>query len=109
LQQLPDRVECATAVLRRIECVPLSIVHWHVEQGQQRRQCWLQSAVEREQLARQLLPDLTELVPVLDLKVTLEEIDHWQVARSLSIGDRGALENEPALQPVRISELPEET
>src|SRR6185436_21109666 len=49
--------------------------------------------------------DLAEVVPVLDLEVALEEIDHRQVARRLAIRDRGSLENEPALQAMRVGEL----
>src|SRR5262245_10806849 len=108
-QKLPECLKCAVTALRRIECVPLGIVHRYVDQGQQRRERRLHSAVEREQLAGHLLPDFAELVPVLDLEVTLEEIDHRQVARRLSIGDRGALQNQPALRAVRMGELPEET
>jgi hypothetical protein len=108
-QQLLKRIKRAAAPLRRIEYLPCHVVQEHIEQGQQRRQGWLQSAVEREQLARHLLPDLAELILVLDFEVTPEKVDHRQVAHGLSIGDRGALENQPALQVVRMGELPEET
>src|SRR5262249_12121494 len=56
-QQLPKRIKRAAPPLSRIERIPRSVIHGQVEQRQQRRQRWLQSAVKREQLARHLLPD----------------------------------------------------
>ena len=107
-QQPLHGVERALAALRRVERLPRGVVHGHVEQGQQRRQRRLQRVVEGEQLARHLLADLAQVVPVLDLEVALEEVDHRQVARRLAVRDRGALEDQPALQAMRVGELVDE-
>jgi len=96
-QQPLDGVERLLAALSRVERSPRGVVHGYVEQGQQRRQCRLQRAVEREQFARHLLADFPEIVPVLNLEVALEEVDHRQVARRLAIRDRGAVEDQPTL------------
>jgi len=106
---LLDRVECAAAALRRIECVPLRIVRRHVEQGLYRWQHWLRSAVEREQLARHLLPYSPRVVLGIDLEVAVEKLDDGKIRGSLAVGDRGAFENQPALQVERMGELLEET
>jgi hypothetical protein len=68
----------------------------------------LQSAVEREQLARHLFPDFAELIPIQGIKVALEEIDHGEIARRLAVGDGGAFEDHPALEPAGMSEFPKQ-
>ena len=60
-----------------------------------RRQRRLERAIQGEELARHLLADLAEVVPVLDLEVALEQVDHRQVARRLAVRDGGALEDPP--------------
>ena len=55
----------------------------------------------------QLLTRGPQLVMVFDTEVTLEEIDHWQVARRLAIGDRTGLENEPTLHAMRVGDFPD--
>jgi hypothetical protein len=107
-QQPLDPVEGELAALARVERAPRGIVDRHVEQRQQRRQRRLQPAVEGEQLARHLLPDVAEVVPGLDLEVALEEIDHRQVTRRLAVRDRSSLEDPPALQAMRVEKLVDE-
>ena len=97
-QESPHRVQRALAALPRVERLPGGVVHEHVEQGQQRRQRRLQRAVEGEQLARHLLADLAQVVPVLDLEVALEEVDDRQVARRLAVRNRRRLEDQPTLE-----------
>jgi hypothetical protein len=101
-------VERALAPLTRVERLPRGVVDGHVEQSQQRWLRRLQRFVESQQLASHPLADLAQVVPVLDLEVTLEEVDHWQVARCLAVGDRGAFEDQPALEPMRVGELIDE-
>src|SRR5438132_1367398 len=91
-----------------VERAPRSIVDGYIEQCQQRRERRLQSLVQREQLARHLLTDLAEVVPVLDLEVTLEEIDDRQVARRLAVRHRRALQNQPALHAMGVGEFVDE-
>ena len=61
-----------------------------------------------EELARDLLPDGAGLVPVVDLEVALEEVDHRQVGRGLAVRDRAGLEDQPAVGPVGVGDLPDE-
>jgi hypothetical protein len=70
-------VERALAPLTRVERLPRGVVDGHVEQSQQRWLRRLQRFVESQQLASHPLADLAQVVPVLDLEVTLEEVDHW--------------------------------
>ena len=56
-QQVLDGLEGAPAALRGIEGLPLRIVDGHLQQRQQGWQRRLQGAVERQQLARDLLTD----------------------------------------------------
>jgi hypothetical protein len=107
-QQPPHGVKCLLATLSRVEGLPCGIVHGHVEQSQQRRQRRLERAVEGEQLARHLLPNLAEVIPLLDLEVALEEVDHRKVAGRLAVGDGGTLEGQPPLQAMRVAELVDE-
>src|SRR6516225_7744909 len=48
------------------------------------------------------------LVTVFDAEVSLEEIDHWQVARCLAIGHRTGLEDEPVLHAMRVGDFPDQ-
>ena len=57
-QEALDGVEGALAPLRRIERLPLGVLDGHVQERQQGRQGRLEGAVEREELAGDLLPDL---------------------------------------------------
>ena len=107
-QQPLDGVEGALPALSRVERLPSGVVHGHVEQGQQCRHRRLQGFVKGEQLAHHLLPDLAQVVPVLDLEITLEEINHRQIARRLAVRDGGALEYQPAVQAMRVGELVDE-
>src|SRR5215831_12586590 len=114
LSRLPEYqplhgVKCLLAPLAWIEFTPRRVVHGHVEQRQQRWECRLQRTVEREELPRYLLSDLAHVVAVLDLEVTLEEIDHRQVARRLAVRDRGAVEDQPILEPMGVRKLVDET
>src|SRR5439155_5841522 len=64
---------------------------------------------EREELTRHLLPNLAQVVPVLDLEVALEQVDHRQVARSLAVRARDGLKYQPTLQAMRVGELVDQT
>jgi len=101
-------VERLLAPLRGLERLPCGVVHGHVEQREERRQHRLQGTIEGKAFADDLLANLAEVVPVLDLEVALEEVDHRPVARRLAVRDRGALESEPALEAMRVDELVEE-
>src|SRR5262245_41703767 len=80
-EQPPDCVDDTLATLPRIDRLPGGVVFRDVEQSKQRWQCWLKGFVQSEQLVRHLVADLARVIPVLNLEVALEEVDHWQVAR----------------------------
>ena len=105
-QQEPShRVQCALPSLHRAESPPLAVVHRHVDQRQERRQGRPERLVQREELAGDTLAYLAEIVAVLDLEVALEQVDRRQIAGGLAVGDRGALEDQPSRQAVRLDEL----
>ena len=107
-QESPHGVDRAPPTLGGVERPPRGVVAGHVEQRQQRRQGWRQRFVQGAQRAHHLVADLAEVVTILDLEVTLKEVDHSQVARRRAVRDRGALEGEPALQTMRVGELIDE-
>ena len=108
-QQEPlHRVQGLPAALGRIERRPRGIVGGHVEQRQERRQAALQRAVQGQELPGHLLPHRAWAVPVLDREVALEQIDHRQVGRRLPVRDRARLEHEPAVDAVRVGDLPDQ-
>ena len=43
-----------------------------------------------------------------DLEVALEEVDHREVRRGLAVRDRARLEDQPAVGPVGVGDLPDE-
>src|SRR6185503_4653204 len=67
-----------------------------------------QGPVEGQHLAGHLLADRPRLVPPLDVKVRLEKIDDREIGRGLAIGNGAALQDEPALDAMGVSELPVE-
>src|SRR5262245_14044871 len=56
-QQTLDGFERSLPALRRIEAVPAVIVDRGVEKSEQRRERWLQGAIQRKELAGDFLPD----------------------------------------------------
>jgi hypothetical protein len=87
----------------------LGVVDRHIEEPEQCREGGLERPVQGEEFARHLLADLARLIARLDLKVGAEEVDERQERRGLPIGDGAALDDEPAVDAVRVGELPEET
>src|SRR5204862_1625545 len=92
----------------RIESLPLGIPVLDFQEREQRREGGLQGRIQRQQLADHLLAYLPGIVPTLDLEVSLEETDDRQVGSGLAVRDRPAVEDLPALRPVRSAELPVE-
>ena len=107
-QQRPDRVEGALPALGRVEGLPRSILDGHVEEREEHRDQRLQGAIEREELAGDLLADFPVAVAVTDAEVGLEQPDHREVGGRLAVGHGAALEHDPALGPLRVGELPEQ-
>src|SRR5437867_519691 len=81
-----DGVERPLPAPRRIECLPLWIVHRDVEECQERWEHRIQRPIEGEELAGNLLADCSLIVPVLNLEVSLEQVNDWQIWRRLTVG-----------------------
>ena len=92
----------------RIERLPLRVLGRHVEQRQERRQTAFLRAVQRHELPRQLLAHRARAVAVLDGEIALEEIDHRQIGRRLTVRDRAGLEDEPAVDAGRVGDFPDQ-
>ena len=107
-QQPSDRVQSSLSALRRVEGRPRGVLDGDVQQRQQRCQQWLQRPVQHQEFARHAFPDLSRFVALLDPAIPLEQLDDGQVRRGLPVGDRAALEHQPALGAVRPRELPGE-
>jgi hypothetical protein len=107
-EQPLDAVERLLAALRRVQPLPLGVVDRHVEEPEERQEGGLQRPVQGEELARHLLANLARLIAGLDLKVGAEELDERQKRRGRPVGDGAALDEEPAVDAVRVGELPEE-
>ena len=103
-----DGVEGPLPALRRIEGLPLSVLDGYVQERQQGRQSRLEGPVQREELAGDLLADLTVGLAIVHLEEDLEEIDDGQVAGRPAVGHRARLQNKPVLRPVRVGELVEQ-
>ena len=108
-QQALDRVEHLLAPLERIEGVPGRLVHRHVEERQEGTHAGRERGGDRQDLPRDLLPDLPRVVATVDREVAAEQLDHGQVSRGLTVGDRGGLHDEPAVHAMGVRDLPEET
>jgi len=67
-----------------------------------------QRAVQRQELPRHLLLRCQRPVAGLDGEVPLEEVHHRQVARRLAVRYRAGLEDEPAVDAVRVCDLPDQ-
>src|SRR5262249_45985526 len=99
----------ALSTLRRLECLPLRILHWQIEERQKRWEDWQQRLVERDQLSVHFLLDRPVRIPGVDVEVRLEHVDDGEIGARLAIGHRGTLEDQPTLGAVRVSELPIKT
>ena len=107
-EQTLEGVQGALAALRRIEALPLWILHRHLQEGQEGRQGRPEGRIQREQPPGELLAHAPPVVAVLELKVGLEQVDDRQIRGSLAIGGRVAFQQEPALSARRMGELVEE-
>ena len=104
-EEPPHGVERAVPPLRRIQDLPLPVVHGEVEQGQQRR---VEATVEAEELGGGLFSDSPWSVAILDLKVVLEKIDHRKIWRRLAIRDSTRSQDQPAAGAVGAGQFPHE-
>src|SRR5690349_9860441 len=103
-----DRVESKLAPLKRLEPLPLPIVDLDVQKPEEGWHHALEGVVERDQLTDDLLADPPLIVAVLDLEIRLQEIDDGQIERGLAIGDRCAVDAQPAMRAMRAHNLPDE-
>src|SRR5205807_8869461 len=104
-----DRVQRSLPPLWRIEARPLLVLDGHVEECEQRRQCRLQCAVQRKQLARDFLADLAQVVAGLDLKIAAQQLDDQEIRRRLAIRGASSFDHKATFRAMRTRELPEQT
>jgi hypothetical protein len=90
-QQPLHAVQRPLPALRGIEPPPRLLLHRDFQEREQRRQSGLQGPVEGEDLPRHLLADGPRLVPPLDVKVGLEQIDDGEIGSGLAVGDGAGL------------------
>ena len=107
-QEVLERVKRPLPARRGIEGEPLGIFNRYVQQRQKGREAGLKCPVQRQNLARDFLSNLARLVARLDLEVALEEVDHRQEHVGLAIGGSAPFEDEPAVSPMGVNELPEQ-
>jgi len=86
-QQALHCVERSLTSLWRIEASPRFIADGHVEKREQRRQGSLQRAVQRQQLAGDLLADLPGVVAWLDLEIAAQQLAHGEIGHRLAVRD----------------------
>src|SRR4029453_3234533 len=106
-QQALDRVERLLAPLERIEGLPGRLDHGRVQERQEGGHDGCERGGERQNLSRDLFPDLPRVVAALDLEVVAEQLDHGKVGGGLAVGDRGGLHDEPAMDAMGAGEFPE--
>jgi hypothetical protein len=86
-QQALDRVERTLASLGGFKPRPLFVLDRDIEEREQRGDDRLEGAIERQELAGDLLADFPGVVAGLDLEVTAQERDHREVRRRLPVRD----------------------
>jgi hypothetical protein len=85
--------------------LPGHVVDRHVEQREQRGQQGLEHAVQAQHPPQHLGAYLSVVIPVADLEVALQQVDHGQVAGGLAVGDGRGLQDQPVLHPMRVGEF----
>jgi hypothetical protein len=70
-----EGIERPAPALRGIKSRPLEIIDPYVEKREKDWQCGLQSSVQGQDLADDLLTDLLRVVPRVDLKAALQQFD----------------------------------
>src|SRR4029453_9259867 len=89
--------------------MPLGILDRNIQKPEK---CWkrgLERAIQRQQLARDLLANLPRLVSRLDLKIDPEQLDDRQKRCRFALGNRTAFDDQPALRAIGVGELPVQT
>jgi len=104
-QHALEGLQRALAPLRRLELLERTVRREDVEQGEERGERLLQRLVERQHLPGDLGSDGARLLPVLNMRIALEQINDREVRRGFAIGHRGTFEHQPALGVVRMDKL----
>ena len=76
-----------------------------VQQRQQGREGVLQRLVQGEDLAGDLGPDGAEVIAIVHMAITLQQVEDREVRRGFAVRHRGALQHPPALRVVRVDHL----
>ncbi len=96
------------ATLAWIESFPGGILDRHVQEPQQGGKGRLQCPVQGQQLPGYHLARLADIVLSLDLEISLEELDDWQERGRCPVGNRGRLNDGPAVGAMGVHDLPHE-
>src|SRR5262249_47710424 len=104
-QHALEGVEGALTPLRRLELLERTVLWEDVQQGEERRERLLQRLVERQHLPGDLGTDGARLIPLLDMRIALEQVNDREIWRSFAIGHRGTFEHQPALGVVGMDNL----
>ena len=104
-QQAGASLQGALAALRWIECLPVRVFHWYVQERQHGRQGRHESLIQQAELAHDLVADRLLLVARVQPEVGLEQVDDGEVWGILAVGDRAAFEDQPAVGALRLGHL----
>src|ERR1044072_1576145 len=89
--------------------LPCRILDRDLQQRQEGWQSRPESLIEREQLAGDLLTDAARLIALFDLEVDVEQVDDREIGRGLPVRHARCLEREPALCPMGMDKLVEQS
>src|SRR5215472_7869411 len=106
-QQALYGIERPLPALPRVARVPLGVVNSDLEEREEGGEGRPKGAIQRHELAHDLLADLALVVAIADLEIRLEQVDHREIWRRPSVRHGAPLEHEPA-GPVPVCELEEE-
>ncbi len=104
-QHVAHRVLDAPAALRRIERTPRLVLGLEIGEREQGRERRGERAIERQDLAGDLLADDPLLVEPVDLAVAAQGVHHRHPGRRLPVGDRPAFQQDRPVHPRPLDEL----
>ena len=85
--------------------MPLGILDRNIQKPEKCRKRGLERAIQRQQLARELLANFPRLVSRLDLKINPEQLDDRQKRCCFAIGNRTAFVDQLAVRAIGVGEL----
>ena len=108
LEERRDCIQRAPVALRRVRCLPDSVISGNVEQRKERRDVPGHLFVECRQATPDPYTDPRALVACVDGEVKREQFDHRKVGDRLAVGRAARLEHRPSVLAPRLGEFPQE-